>query len=237
MLLETLSVLLAPSLLALGWSDERRRHWLKCYQDIVSKMAVGTQQLTEARQRLTSCGQQWEQDKMRLVRTVTNVLQLDATLKKIFPEDVRQIDAVAPCEYAAAVLIRQKTMLDKREAIDKELGKFCDYKTLDMLVRRAETMPQINMPKGVKVFTDEIGTVLFSPGAVGMPKRYFAYLYRGKLKASNCSKQFHVSERPDFSSVPFAKITFVADEWLTYGEVIGKLAAAAKSLAAMEARA
>lgn len=230
MIAELLAVLLALSLLALGWSDERRRHWRHCYQDMITKMAVGTQQLTEARQRLMSCGQQWEADRQKLFKAVIVIGQLDTTLRKLFPEEHSQIDAVTPCEYAASVLIRQKQILDKREAVDKELNKFCDLKTLEMLVRRAETMPQINMPKGVKVFTDEIGTVLFSPGTAGMPKRYFAYLHRSVRIGIN-GKEFHVSEKPDFRGVPFAKITFVQDEWLTHGEVIGKLAAAAKSLA------
>lgn len=227
-----LSIAIALLILIGGLLDDYRRRWKALYQDMVSKMAVGTQQLTEARQRLTSCGQQWEADRQKLFKAVIVIGQLDTTLRKLFPEDHRQIDAITPCEYASSVLIRQKQLLDKREAIDKELNKFCDLKTLEMLVRRAETMPQINMPKGVKVFTDEIGQVLFSPNTVGKPPRYFVYLHRSASVALHrVGREFHTTERPDFRGVPFAKITFVQDEWLTHGEVIGKLAAAAKSLA------
>lgn len=230
MLPELLTVLLGLALLLLAASDNARRHWRKCYQDMIAKMAVGTQQLTEARKRLVSCSQQWEIDKNLLIQIGLTVSRLNTALKQIFPEDHRQIEVTSPCEYAVSVLQRQKQVLDKREAIDRELSKFCDQKTLEMLVRRAETMPQINMPRGVKVFTDEIGNVLFSPGAPGMPKRYFAYLFRANKLGIN-SKDFHVTDKPDFRGVPFAKLTFVQDEWLTHGEVIGKLAAAAKSLA------
>lgn len=124
--------------------------------------------------------------------------------------------------------------LERLQAERKALSLKCDFKSLEMLVRRAETMPQIQMPKGIKIFTDELGNMLFSPGAVGMPKRYFVYIHRPN-RVKVWGKQFHVTERPDFAGVPFAKLTFVADEWLTHGEVINKIRAAAYQLHADQA--
>lgn len=137
----------------------------------------------------------------------------------------------------AKLMAQFKSKFDDLERLQAErnaLSLKCDFKSLEMLVRRAETMPQIQMPKGIKIFTDELGNMLFSPGAVGMPKRYFVYIQRPN-RVKVWGKQFHVTERPDFAGVPFAKLTFVADEWLTHGEVINKIRAAAYQLHADQA--
>lgn len=215
------------------WANLRRVHWLDWYRGMLPKLAEATSQLTLCRQRLSMTMDEWQKDRSKLMRAMLDLGRMGETLEKLFPEDRQAILLCTPSEYVCSVLRRQKELLDKREALDKSLNSFCDYKTLEMLVRRAETMPQINMPRGVKVFTDELGNVLFSPGAVGMPKRYFVYLYRPSGQKPLNGKEFHVTEKPAFYGA-YAKMVFVQDEWLTHGEVIGKLAAAAKTLSEME---
>lgn len=121
--------------------------------------------------------------------------------------------------------------LDRLNAEKIALSLKCDLSALEMMVRRAQTMPQIAMPTGITIFSDELGNMLFPAmmQSAGTPKRWFVYIHKpNKTKVSG--KQFHATERPDFAGVPFAKITFVVDEWLTHGEVINKIKAAALSL-------
>lgn len=201
-------VLIAATALVLAFLVESRRHWKKMAANAKGAALMAGEIANSNLNLLADCNTKlrnerlWRQQDRQLITA-----ELMAQFKSKFDD------------------------LDRLNAEKIALSLKCDFSALEMMVRRAQTMPQIAMPTGITIFSDELGNMLFPAmmQSAGKPYRWFVYIHKpNKTKVSG--KQFHATERPDFAGVPFAKITFVVDEWLTHGEVINKIKAAALSL-------